>query len=392
MSEILKGIRILEVSNFVSGPWACQMLAEYGAEVIKIETPKGGDPFRSFSENQYSASFCAHNFHKKSVSIDLSTKEGADVFRRLAATADVVVENFRPGVMDRLGLGWNDLKTLNPRLIYCAISGFGPSGPYQHRPAYDTVIQAISGLLGQFLAPDNPRIAGPNVADSVTSLCATSGVLGALYARERSGMGMRIDVPMLDAVIAFATNPIAQYFATGRTPDPYQRPSQSQCFVFKCADGRMISIHMSAPQKFWEGMLKTIGHPELDADPRFNSNRNRILNFEELGQVLAPHFLTKPRAEWEALLEKNDVPYAPVNDFEDVENDPQVQHLKTIISAVHPQMGLQKCIGRPVYYNGSRDFAAAAPPVLGEHTDAVLSEVGFSEGELAKMRAQGAIK
>jgi crotonobetainyl-CoA:carnitine CoA-transferase CaiB-like acyl-CoA transferase len=392
MSEILKGIRILEVSNFVSGPWACQMLAEYGAEVIKIESPKGGDPFRSFSENQYSGPFCAHNSHKKSVSIDLSSAGGTDVFRRLAKTADVVVENFRPGVLDRLGIGWDDLRRINPSLIYCAISGFGPSGPYKHRPAYDTVIQAVSGLLGQFLAPDNARIAGPNVADSVTSLCAVSGVLGALYARERSGSGARIDVPMLDAVIAFATNPIGQYFTTGRTPDPYQRPSQSQCFVFKCADGRMISIHMSAPQKFWEGMLKTIGYLELDADPRFNSNRNRIRNFEELGQVLAPYFLTKTRSEWESLLEQNDVPYAPVNDFKDVENDPQVRHLKTIMTTTHPQMGLQKCISRPVYYNGSREFTAAAPPILGEHTDVVLSEVGFSNNEIAELRAQGAIK
>jgi crotonobetainyl-CoA:carnitine CoA-transferase CaiB-like acyl-CoA transferase len=392
MSEILKGIRVLEVSSFVSGPWACQTLAEYGAEVIKIENPKGGDPFRSFSENQYSASFCAHNFHKKSLSIDLSNAQGVDAFRRLVTNADVVVENFRPGVMDRLGIGWEDLKRINPSLIYCAISGFGPSGPYKHRPAYDTVIQAISGLLGQFLAPDNPRIAGPNVADSVTSLCAVSGVLGALYARERSGTGMRIDVPMLDAVIAFATNPIAQYFATGKTPGPYQRPSQSQCFVFKCADDRMISIHMSAPQKFWEGMLKCIGRPELDSDPRFNSNRNRILNFEVLGDVLAPSFLAKTRAEWEALLDRNDVPYAPVNDFEDVENDPQVQHLGTILNTTHPQMGPQKCIARPVYYNGSREFSVAAPPLLGEHSESLLLEVGFSLDEIAALRAEGAIK
>lgn len=391
MSEILKGIRVLEVSSFVSGPWACQTLAEYGAEVIKIENPKGGDPFRSFSENQYSASFCAHNFHKKSLSIDLSSPQGADAFRRLATTADIVVENFRPGVMDRLGIGWEDLKKINPSLIYCAISGFGPSGPYKHRPAYDTVIQALSGLLGQFLAPANPRIAGPNVADSVTSLCAVSGILGALYARERNGVGTRIDVPMLDAVIAFATNPIAQYFATGKTPGPYQRPSQSQCFVFRCADDKMISIHMSAPQKFWEGMLKSVGHPELDADPRFNSNRNRIQNFDELGDTLAPFFLEKARAEWEALLEQHDVPYAPVNDFADVENDPQVQHLQTILSATHPQMGTHKCIARAVYYNGSREFNVSPPPILGEHTTIVLQQAGFSADEINELRAQKVI-
>lgn len=391
MSEILKGIRVLEVSSFVSGPWACQMLAEYGAEVIKIESPKGGDPFRTFSENMYSASFCAHNFHKKSVSIDLTTSQGAEIFRQLAATADVLIENFRPGVMDKLGIGWNNLNTINPKLIYCGISGFGPSGPYKHRPAYDTVIQAVSGLLGQFLAPENPRIAGPNVADSVTSLCAVAGVLGALFARERSGKGMRVDVPMLDAVIAFSTNPIAQYFATGRTPDPYQRPSQSQCFVFECADEKQISIHMSAPQKFWEGLLTCIEQPELNEDPRYSTNRNRIQNFNELGETLAPFFKLKPRSEWERLLEDQDVPYAPVNDFAEVELDPQVQFLKTIVEFTHPTMGTRRCVNRPVYFNGSRQFEGSAPPVLGEHTDIILREIGLTNSDIDALRARKAI-
>ena len=386
MSRVLQGIRVLETSNFVSGPYACQMLAEYGADVVKVENPKGGDPFRSFAPNLYGPTFCAHNRHKRSVTLDLARPEGAAAFRRLAATADVLVENFRPGVMDKLGLGCSSLFKINPKLIYCAISGFGPSGPYRRRPAYDTVIQAISGLLGQVLAPDKPKISGPNFANSVSSLYAISGVMAALFERERTGRGRRVDVPMVDTMIGFLTNPIGQYFASNTTPDPYQRPSHSQCFVFRCADGSMISIHMSAPQKFWEGMLRAIGRPELKDDPRFASNSLRIKNYDELGQVIGPSFLAKSRAEWERLLEKNDVPYAPVNDFDDLMQDPQIRHLGTFEVTEHPRMGTVKGLARPVFFDGARDFDKRSPPVLGEHTDEVLTEAGFSSGEIETMR------
>ncbi|MCC6777951.1 MAG: CoA transferase [Hyphomicrobiales bacterium] len=391
MGRVLQGIRVLETSSFVSGPYACQMLAEYGADVVKVEQPKGGDPFRSFAPDLYSATFCAHNRHKRSITLDLTKPEGAAAFRKLAATMDVLVENFRPGVMDKLGLGYADLSALNPRLVYCAISGFGPTGPYRHRPAYDTVIQAISGLLGQVLAPDNPRISGPNFADSVSSLYAVSGVMGALFERERTGMGRRIDVPMIDAMIGFLTNPIGQYFALGTTPGPYQRPSQSQCFVFRCADGRVISIHMSAPEKFWEGMLHAIGRPDLRNDPRFSTNPLRIQNYEELGRTIAPSFLTRTRAEWERLLDDNDVPYAPVNDFDEVIADPQVRHLAIFEQTEHPTMGTVKGPARPVLYDGTRDFDRRPPPLLGEHTNQILVEIGLSANEIAAMRASNAI-
>jgi crotonobetainyl-CoA:carnitine CoA-transferase CaiB-like acyl-CoA transferase len=383
MSRVLHGVRVLEVSNFVSGPWTCQMLAEYGADVLKVENPKGGDPFRSFAPDQYSATFCAHNRHKRSITLDLSKPEGQAVLRKLAAKTDVLVENFRPGVMDKLGLGYAELSKLNPKLIYCAISGFGPSGPYRHRPAYDTVIQAISGLLGQVLPPDSPRITGPNFADSVSALYAVSGVLAALFERERRGKGRRVDVPMVDTMIGFLTNPISQFFSLGYTPDPYQRTSQSHA--------RMVSIHMSAPQKFWEGMLATIGRPELKDDPRFLTNRLRIENYEELGKVIGPSFLAKPRGEWERLLEANDVPYAPVNDFADLMQDPQIQHLGTFAEAEHPKMGTVKGLARPVFYDGGREFDTRPPPTLGEHTDEVLAELGMSPDDIKQLRTNNII-
>jgi crotonobetainyl-CoA:carnitine CoA-transferase CaiB-like acyl-CoA transferase len=391
MSRPLHGVRVLESSNFVSGPYTCQMLAEYGADVVKVENPKGGDPFRGFAANLYGPTFCAHNRHKRSITIDLTKPEGANVFRRLAATADVLVENFRPGVMDKLGLGYAELAKINPKLIYCAISGFGPSGPYRHRPAYDTVIQSISGLLGQVLPPNNPKITGPNFADSVSSLYAVSGIMAALFTRERTGRGHRVDVPMVDTMIGFLTNPISQFFSLGVTPDPYQRPSHSQCFVFRCADDRMISIHMSAPQKFWEGMLKAIERPELKDDPRFLTNPLRIKHYHELGEIIAPSFLAKPRSEWERLLETHDVPYAPVNDFAELVQDAHMQHLGTFVTTEHPKMGTINGLARPVFYDGARDFDTKPPPMLGEHTDEVLAEIGFSVDQIKLFRDSMAI-
>jgi crotonobetainyl-CoA:carnitine CoA-transferase CaiB-like acyl-CoA transferase len=391
MSRILADVRVLEVCNFVSGPWACQMLAELGADVVKIENPRGGDPFRTFSPDGYSPAFCAHNRHKRSVTLDLANAGAAQAFRRLAETADVVVENFRPGVMDKLGIGWDALSAVNPRLVYCSVSGFGPTGPYRDRPAYDTVIQALSGVLGQFLPPDNPRIAGINIADSVAALCAVIGVLGGLVHRERTGRGTHVDVPMLDALVAFSTNPIAQFFATGTTPGPYQRPAHSQCFVFECADRRKISVHMSAPHKFWLGLLRTIGRPELDRDPRFDSNPKRIANFDELGVTLAPSFRQRERADWERLLAENDVPYAPVNDYEELVRDPQVIHQRIFTDLDHPTKGRTVNIARPCFFDGERAFGERPPPTLGEHTDEVLLAAGLAKNELDALRAAKAI-
>lgn len=389
--SILSGVRVLEASNFVSGPYACQLLAELGAEVIKVENPKGGDPFRNYTPDGYSAAFCAHNRHKKSITLNLSNPAGVEVFQALARKVDVLVENFRPGTMDRLGLGWEQLSAINPKLIYCSITGFGPDGPYRHRPAYDTVVQALSGLLSQFLEPDRPKITGPNVADAVTGLYAAYGVLGALYEREKSGRGHLVEVPMLDAVISFATNSIAQFFRNGQTPSPYQRPAASQCFVLPCADGKLISVHLSTPPKFWEALLQAIGRPELAADARFDSAGQRIKNYDVLLEELGRSFVKKKQAEWIVVLERLDVPFAPVNDFAAVVEDPQVKHLGTIIQMEHPRMGSVKGINSAVHYDRQREANRMAPPMLGEHNDEVLREAGFSAGDIMRLREGGAL-
>jgi len=389
--KVLEGIRVLECCSFVSGPWAAQMLAEWGAEVVKVENPRGGDPFRSHTTDHYSPVFCAHNRHKKSISLDVGTSQGAEILRKLARDADVVLENFRPGVMDRLGVGWDRLSADNPRLIYCAISGFGPTGPYSKRPAYDTVVQAMGGLLHQTLPSDDAQITGPNYADSIASLFAVQGVLSALYHRERTGKGMRVDVPMIDTMISFLTHPATLYFATGETPDPYFRAARSQCFVFRCEDGRMLSVHMSSPQKFWEAMLRAIERPELANDERFLTPFKRVANFHELGRVLAPSFLTATRDVWEDRLRANDVPYAPVNDFEALAKDPHVLSQNIFCDVSHPEKGPTKSIARPVRIDGDNAFDAAGAPMLGEHTDEILTSIGCSSAEIAGWRSAGII-
>lgn len=388
--RILQGIRVVEVCNFISGPWTTQLLAEFGAEVIKVENPNNGDPFRSHTPDNYSPSFCAHNRHKKSVTLDLSKAEGKRLFIDLVAHSDVVVENFRPGVMDKLGIGWDTLSKANERLVYCAVSGFGPGGPYSGRPAYDTVIQAMGGLFDQSILP-GAQITGPNYADSIAALYAVQGVMGALFRRERTGGGCRVDIPMIDTMISFMTNTASFYFSAGVKPDPQLRARHSQCYVLECADQRRMSIHLSTPEKFWLGLLRAIERPELNADPRFGSLRARIENFDELSLILADSFRRRSLADWEPILEAHDVPYAPVNDFEDIEKDPQIAYLRTLHDIRHPTMGPTKSIGRPIFYDGERDFDACAAPLLGEHTESVLADLGLSSADIERLRQAAVI-
>jgi crotonobetainyl-CoA:carnitine CoA-transferase CaiB-like acyl-CoA transferase len=391
MTSVLKGIRVLETANLISGPYTAHLLGELGAEVVKVENPKGGDPFRSFTSDGYSAQFCAYNTNKRSVTLDIAQPAGREVLLKLLPTCDVLVQNFRPGVMERLGLGWDELSAVNSRLIYCSVSGFGQSGPYKHRPAYDTVAGGIAGLLSQFVPTEAPRIAGPALADCITGLYACYGILGALFERTHTDRGRRVDVAMMETVIAFMREPFAGFFRTGKTPGPLDRPAASQSFAFKCADGKLVGLHLSSAEKFWLGLAAAIHRPDLARDPRFDTRAMRMANFATLTDELAESFKLKPRAEWMALLDTNDVPFAPINDFQEVIDDRQTIHLGTFVDLVHPTMGKVKTIARPVFYDNRREIDASAPPLLGEHTDATLQAVGVSNSELEKLRTAGVI-
>ncbi len=386
----LAGVRVLELGNFISGPYAGQLLAEMGAEVIKVERPQGGDPFRSFDGTQLSPQFCAYNRGKRSVTIDINTSAGRNVLLKLAEGADVLLENFRPGVLDRLGLGWEVLQRKNPRLIYCSISGFGPDGPYADRPAYDTVAQSMSGFFSQLLDPERPRIAGPAMADAISGLYAALGIAAALAGRAKDGRGHRLDLAMVEAMAAFATEPFAGFFATGRAPGPYDRAAVSQSFALRCADDRMIGLHLSSPKKFWESLLVAIDSPDLGRDPRFSSRAGRIDNYPALCDALRQVFIRRPRAEWEQRMRQHDVPYAPIYSFPEVLEDQQIAYLGTFYDNSARQ-GTSRAVHGPLWCDRRRDEPDLPPPALGEHTDQQLRLVGLNDEEIAELRAAQAI-
>ncbi len=391
MTDVLKGVRVVELSTVITAPLTGLMLADLGAEVVKVEHPQGGDPFRNFRGGQYSPNFVAYNRGKRSIQLDLRTQAGRSILLELVVRADILLENYRPGVMDKLGLGDDVLRAANPRLIHCSITGFGASGPYCARPAYDNVAVALSGILSLQLDPQRPQSSGPTIADNATGMFACYGILGALHERERSGRGHRVDVNMLEAAIAFVPDPFANYTRAGIVSDRLTRVAASQSFAFRCGDGKLLAVHLSSQPKFFEAMAAALERLDLVQDERFATRDLRIANYGELTRVLAEIVARKPRAHWMNVLEQNDVPFAPVQSLPDVLDDPQVRHLNTFYRQHHPTEGEITAIHRPVLIDGERDERALAAPTLGEHTDEVLAELGYDEGQIAKLRAASVI-
>jgi formyl-CoA transferase len=390
MSALLPGIRVVELTTMITGSLAGMMLADLGAEVVKVENPEGGDPFRSFRGGLYSAHFCAYNRNKRSVALDLRAAEGKAALEALIAASDVLIVNFRPGVLERLGFGDARLAELNPRLVACHISGFGADGPYAHRPAYDAVAQALSGMSSLFLDPEDPRIAGPTISDNVTGQYACYGILGALLARERTGQGRRVDVNMLDSTLAFMPDPFGYFTQMGLVSDPQLRTRTSQSYAFRCADGRLVTIHLSSQEKFWRQFVELIGLPEMLTDPLTATRNLRLENYEHIRHRAAAVFIERPLAAWLDALAATDLPYAPIYNVSEVLDDPQVRHLGSFTDLEHPEMGTVKAIRRPVLFDGDRaDQPLKAPPMLGEHTAEVLAELGIGENVADRSGAMG---
>jgi len=269
MVKILKDIRVIELGTYITGPAAGMHLADLGADVIKVERPGVGDPFRAFKGGLYSPHYQTYNRNKRSIALDTKKPEDLETLHQLVADADVFIQNFRPGVAEKLGAGEEDLRAVNPSLIYCAISGFGRTGPSRDRPAYDTVAQAASGYLRLLTPPTNPRVIGPAIADSVTGQYAAMGIMAALLERAKTGEGRRLDISMLEAMCHFNLDSFTHYYSVGEIMGPLSRPVVSQSYTFECADGKWVAIHMSSPPKFWEGLLQATGQTQLKDDPRF---------------------------------------------------------------------------------------------------------------------------
>jgi formyl-CoA transferase len=363
MGGALEGIRVVEFANYVSGPYAGMLLGDFGAEVIKVEAPDGGDPFRGWGRVEYSPTFGSVNRNKKSVVLDLKSDAGVSAARALVRTADVLIENFRNGTMERLGLGYDDLCLDNPRLVWCSITGFGTTGPYSSRPGYDTVGQALSGLLSLLTDLDRPRPMGISLSDHLAGITACNGVLGALIARGRTGKGQRVDTSLLEATISFCGENAARYFENGKVPDRAARTHQAQVYAFVADDDKPFVIHLSTPTKFWQALARVAGKPDWIADPRFATKETRGKYYDVLHAELAAIFRTDSRANWLARLQAADVPAAPLNTFDEVFSDPQVKHL-----------GL-RLVRNAVRMSATPPDVRSASPELGEHTDEILAQI-----------------
>lgn len=375
MVKILKDIRVIELGTYITGPAAGMHLADLGADVIKVERPGTGDPFRAFKGGLYSPHYQTYNRNKRSIALD--TKDPVDLatLHDLVASADVFIQNFRPGVAEKLGAGEDDLRKVRPDLIYCAISGFGTSGPSRDRPAYDTVAQAASGYLRLLTPPTNPRVIGPAIADAVTGQYAAMGILAALMERSKTGKGRRLDISMLEAMCHFNLDSFTHYYSVNEVMGPLSRPVVSQSYTFECADGKWIAIHMSSPVKFWEGLLAATGQGQLKEDPRFAERLERIKHQDDLIAHFTPIFKTKTRDAWCDLLLVNEVPHAPAYDSNEALEDPQAQHLNIKVEAPSSELGTFTTVRPPYNFDGTPELDVLPPPVLDEHGSEIREEL-----------------
>jgi crotonobetainyl-CoA:carnitine CoA-transferase CaiB-like acyl-CoA transferase len=330
VNQPLKNIKVLEQGTFITGPCAGMMLADLGADVIKVES-RDGDPYRAYQEGQFSPHFQAYNRNKRSIALDLKGEDDKAVFDQLVGEADVYIQNFRPGAAERMGAGKDRLMSINPRLVYCAISGFGGEGPYLKRPSYDSVAQALSGFLSVVTDPSQPRFLGPALADAITGIYAAYGILGALVERGGTGKGRLVEVSMLEAMMHFTVEPFTALFALGKSPTSSDRPKLAQAHILKTADDKLVVIHLSSLEKFWQELTQALSAEHLRDDPRFSSRLARIDNYDALAMELNAITQKRNRSEWIAIMDRHDVPFAAASSPEEAVQDPQVAQLQMVV-------------------------------------------------------------
>jgi crotonobetainyl-CoA:carnitine CoA-transferase CaiB-like acyl-CoA transferase len=389
MALALDGMRVLEITQVMSGPFCGLLLADLGADVIKVEKPEGDDSRRMAPPtiNGESVAFMAINRNKRGLGLNLKTEEGREVFKTLAAGAEVLIENFRPGTMEGLGLGYDDLSALNPALIYCSISGFGQTGPYRGRGGFDLVAQAMSGLMSITGHPDQPPVkVGVPIADLNAGIYACYAILAAYIHRLKTGEGQRIDTSLLEAGLAYTFWESAIYFATGENPPPMGSAHRLSApyQALRAADGYLTVG--AANQRNWEQLCAVLGRPDLLTDPRFATNADRTGHQRELAEILGAVFATRPVAEWLAELERAGVPAGPVYNLEQVYRDPQVQAREMVVNVEHLTAGMTRAIGIPVKFSATPGRIRRPAPTLGEHTDEILRELGLSPEAILALR------
>jgi crotonobetainyl-CoA:carnitine CoA-transferase CaiB-like acyl-CoA transferase len=396
--NLFEGVRVLDLSWMLAGPYGSMLLADMGAEVIKIEEPDGGDPMRAmgppFLPDGESAYFLAINRNKKSVALDLTTAAGRDVFLDLVRAADVVWENFRPGILTRLGCEPATLLARNPRLVVCSISAFGQDGPYRDWPAFDLALQAMGGAMsitGE--RGGRPVRMGLPMGDLAGGMFGAFAVAGALFRRERTGESGHIDLSLLDCQVSLLTY-IAQYFFTdGGVPKPLGSGHMSVAPYGALAtrDGHMIVAVFA--EKFWELFCRAAERPEWARDPRFTSNRDRVTHREALMALVEATFRERTTEEWLARLHEHGVPAAPIQTVDRVLADPQIGHREMVVALEHPRHGRLPTLGTPIKVDGEMGLAPAPPPRLGQHTEEILTKLlKYPETRTAELRTAGAIR
>ena len=390
----LDGIRVIDLTRVLAGPFCTQSLGDLGAEVLKIEPPGGGDETRRFppfiaGESHY---FLGVNRNKKSLVIDLRQERGADILRRLVADSDILVENYRPGVMERLGLGYPALAAINPRLIYCAISGFGLTGPLSDNPSFDIVTQALTGALSvNGERGRRPVKLGLPLGDMVGGVFGPMAILAALHERARTGRGRLIDISLYDGLIGMLGYFAQLAFLTGEDPPPM---GSSHANIvpygsFPASDGDIIIAVLS--ESFWGKLCEALERPDLARDPRFATPTGRRDHRDEVDRAISEITRTRTVAEWEERLKACDVPHAPVLGVAAALAHPQAQAREMVVAAEHATAGPIRLVGRPVKFPGAPQPPPAPPPALGQHTAEVLRGLGYDEGEIAAMRRDGII-
>ena len=389
--KALEGIRVLDLTRALAGPFCTLMLGDNGADVIKIEIPGTGDDTRGWGPpfiQEESAYFLSINRNKRSLTLNLRDPKAKEIFLKLAKDADVVVENFTPGVMDRFGLGYEDVKATNPGIIYCSISGFGQGGPYRTRSAYDQIMQGMGGLMSITGEPDGePQKIGVAVTDIGAGMWAAFGIMSAIHHRHVHGEGQYIDVSMLDAQVAWLTYQAAYYFANGEAPRRLgaAHPTLVPYQAFRCQDGKLLNLAVGS-ERIWERFCEAIGRPDLKDNPDYATNPDRVKNRNKLVSLLGEVFSQRPVLEWVDALNGASVPAGPINDLADVFSDPQVLARDMYQEMPHPTLGSIKQTGLPIKFSSTPGGLDRHPPLLGEHNSQILEELGYSDQDIKEMQ------
>ena len=395
MAGPLEGVRVIDLTRVLAGPFGTTILGDLGAEIIKVEPLGKGDPTRGIAPyvNGQSHYHLSLNRNKRSIALDLRSEDGRDIVRRLVASADVLIENFRPGVLATLGLDPAELRLQQPSLVICSISGFGQTGPFRDNPSFDLVTQALSGAMSVTGEPGRPPVRmGLPLGDQIGGLYGSIATVAALYERTVTGEGAHIDLALFDSLVSLLGYVAGRYFATGEVLGPVGSGHHSSVpyRAYAASDGYLVVACMT--DTFWPRICEAIGRPEMAEDPRFSSFDQRTAAREEIDTAVGEAMATRTLAEWSEILEVADIPFGPILKIPEVVAHPQIQHRGMVREFTHPGYGAFQTLGDPIRFVGREPDPIDPPPLLGEHTDAILRDLGFDDAAIAMLRSKGVVE